>query len=244
MRLFGLIGYPLGHSFSRNYFTQKFKADSITDAEYRNFEIQDISDVSGILRIENLIGLNVTIPYKSSILNFADILSEEVAEIGAANTIKKTDSRIHAFNTDYTGFQKSLTDLPYDQSKKALVLGSGGSSKAIQYALRNMKLSVDVVSRNPVDGQLSYHDLRQSGLDAYSLIVNTTPQGMKPHIGSFPDIPYNQINSNHFCYDLVYNPETTLFLIKAAVQGAGIKNGLEMLILQAEASWTIWSEVR
>ena len=244
MKLFGLIGYPLSHSFSAGYFNKKFQNLALTDHEYRNFEIENIGQVKDILKLDHLAGINITIPYKTDILDYTNYLSPEVKAIGAANTLRILNGRIEAFNTDYLGFKNSLEGLPFDRKLKALILGTGGSSKAVAYALEEEKIEYDTVSRHPNNTQINYQSLVKSGLEPYSLIVNTTPLGMHPKIDDSPTIPYDEITSNHFCYDIVYNPEKTKFLEKAEKGNAGIKNGLEMLILQAEASWTIWSEVK
>ncbi len=243
MKRFGLIGYPLSHSFSESYFKNKFKQQNLADCDYKNYEIAHLKELKEIIAKNQLQGLNVTIPYKVDVLEFVDEVSEEVLAIGAANTLKISENSIKAFNTDYLGFTESLEDLPFDPSKKVLILGSGGASKAAKFALKLKKMETIVVSRKSTENTISYQELDESILNSVSLIINTTPLGMYPNTDSYPDIPYNSLNANHFCYDLVYNPEMTTFLNKAKQQGAGVKNGLEMLILQAEASWRIWNEV-
>ncbi len=243
MKVFGLIGYPLEHSFSKSYFAEKFQKEERKNCQYKNFELFSLTDFPECIRENNPIGLNVTIPYKSEIIEYCDYLSEDVNAIGAANTLRINNGKIEAFNTDWIGFSESLKNISFDNKKMALILGSGGASKAIQYALIQMAIPFKVVSRHPENDQISYSELELSLLDSVSLIVNCSPVGMYPNIESCPEIPYNLLNSNHFCYDLVYNPERSVFLQKSEKQKAGIKNGMEMLILQAEEAWKIWQEI-
>lgn len=243
MKVFGLIGYPLEHSFSKSFFKEKFQKEKIKNCIYENFELSTLNDFSKVLKENNPTGLNVTIPYKSEILSYCHFLSEEVKAIGAANTLRMNKGKMEAFNTDWIGFSESLKNIRFDKNRNALILGSGGASKAIQYALKSLGIGFTVVSRSPIDSQINYFDISKSSLDEVSLIVNCSPLGMHPDIESYPEIPYNFLNSNHFCYDLVYNPKRSVFLGKSEKNGAGTKNGLEMLILQAEEAWKIWQEI-
>ncbi|QNL22043.1 shikimate dehydrogenase [Hyphobacterium sp. CCMP332] len=242
MRRFGLIGYPIKHSFSKSFFNRKFKSEGISDCTYENFETKKISDLYSIIEKYHLTGMNVTIPFKTEVLKYCDILSEEVKLTGAANTLKITKNKIKAFNTDWLGFTKSLEKTHFDKSKIALIIGSGGSSKAIQYALKQLSIDYKIISRNPKKTDLSYEQLNENLIKGASLIVNCSPLGAYPNTSECPNIPYHLLSSNHFCFDLVYNPEKTLFLLKSEKMGASIKNGMEMLILQAEESWKIWQD--
>ena len=240
MKTYGLIGYPLGHSFSKAYFTDKFKRERV-EAQYLNFEIESINKFGEVLSAHtDLCGLNVTIPYKQQVLLYLDELSEAAKQIGAVNTIQFEGGKLIGHNTDHIGFSGSLKPLLKAHHKKALVLGTGGSSKAVVYALQQLGLGLTQVSREPKGGQLTYNELDQDVIATHQVIVNTTPLGMSPNIDQAPDIPYQYITSEHLLYDLVYNPKETLFLQKGKAQGATIKNGLEMLQLQAEAAYAIW----
>jgi len=239
MRQFGLIGYPLSHSFSPGYFAEKFKRERVKDAEYQAYSIPHISEVFYLFE-SGIYGLNVTIPYKEQVIPCLDELEISAKEIGAVNTIKISNGRTIGYNTDVYGFQKSIEPfLDKIRSKKALILGTGGASKAVAYALELSGFDFKFVSRTK--GDFNYEHLNKETLDLYHLIINTTPLGMYPKVDQCPDIPYQYLNKNHFAYDLTYNPEKTLFLSKAESQGASIKNGLEMLELQAEKSWSIWN---
>lgn len=249
MKLFGLIGFPLGHSFSSGYFAKKFKKENISDCDYVNFPIETIEELPEVLmRNRNLIGMNVTIPYKEQVIPFLSELDEEAAKIGAVNTIKISrdpdNTRIHTkgYNTDVYGFSVSLKEIFHQDVKKALVLGTGGASKAILYSLESMGISISVVSRDPGEGQLAYGDLNKEIMQEHLLIVNTSPVGTYPEINRAPDIPYEFIGSSHILHDLVYNPEETLFMKKGKERGARVKNGYQMLVEQAEKSWEIWNQ--
>lgn len=245
MDIYGLLGYPLGHSFSKNFFNEKFEGECI-QAEYKNFEIADIDDFPEILLgHRNLKGFNVTIPYKQKIIPFLDELSEDAREIGAVNVVRVTrrpNGKLHlkGFNADNVGFRDSIAPLLHPHHKRALILGTGGASKAIDFALKKLGLETIFVSRYQRPGTVSYGDLSAEAVKEYEVIVNCTPCGMYPHINECPDIPYEALSSNNLLYDLIYNPDTTLFMRKGKAQGAQVKNGLEMLLLQAEASWRIW----
>lgn len=246
MNKYGLIGYPLGHSFSQRYFSDKFKHEGI-DAEYSLYPLENIQSFPSLLEEnKNLVGLNVTIPYKESVMSYLDELSEEGEAIGAVNVIKiERESgklSLKGFNSDFVGFTKSLKPLLRPDVKKALVLGTGGASKAVCYALRKLNIDYVLVSRTPATGMISYSQLNEAIMGDNLLIVNTTPLGMFPHTYQCPPIPYDLLTPNHVCYDLVYNPEVTEFMKKSAEQGATVKNGLEMLHLQADRAWEIWTD--
>jgi len=236
----GLIGYPLSHSFSPGYFAEKFEKLGLSNSEYRAYSIDHISKIDKIFK-SGVTGLNVTIPYKEQVIPYLDKLSEEAQEIGAVNTIKIVDGMKVGHNTDVYGFQASLLEqLDNIIVKKALVLGSGGAAKAVGFVLDRLRIEYQIVSRSK--SNLSYTDLNAEILKNHKLIINTTPLGMYPKIDSCPDIPYEALSKKHFLYDLVYNPEKTLFLIKGESAGSCIKNGNDMLILQAEKSWEIWNQ--
>lgn len=245
-KVYGLIGFPLTHSFSQNYFNQKFEAEGI-DAEYVNFEIPDIGEFPVVLAENpNLCGLNVTIPYKEQVIPYLSDLDDDARRIGAVNVIKFIPQRQGApklvgYNSDVIGFSDSIAPLLKPDMKRALVLGSGGAAKAVMVGLENLGISPVVVSRNPREGQLSYSQLTPEVMAEHLVVVNTTPLGMYPHVDEAPDIPYNLLTEKHLCYDLLYNPDETLFMKKAKAQGAEVKNGLEMLLLQAFAAWNIWN---
>lgn len=243
---YGLIGFPLSHSFSRKFFTDKFSVEKI-DAEYLNFEINHIELLPEIIAANHdLKGLNVTIPYKEQVLRFLDKTDQEAAEINAVNTIKisrtATSAFLEGFNTDLVGFRDSLKPLLKKHHHKALVLGSGGASKAILKVLMDLAIETIVVSRNPqYKDEISYDDLDEGVMESYKLIINATPIGTFPRIEGCPPIPFEFINDQHLLYDLIYNPPVTEFLKQGQLRGASIKNGLEMLHLQALASWRIWN---
>ena len=247
MEKYGLIGYPLGHSFSRDFFSEKFRNEGI-DAEYVNFEIPSIGGFPEIVAGNpGLRGVNVTIPYKEKIIPFLDELSEEARRIGAVNVVRLTVGRngktfLKGFNSDVIGFTRSIEPLLNPANhKKALILGTGGASKAIHYGLEKLGLECRFVSRTPKDeGMLAYTQLTPQIMEEYMVIVNCTPVGMYPHADECPGLPYECIGNDHLLYDLVYNPEETLFLRKGRERGAIVKNGLEMLLLQAYASWEFW----
>ena len=246
MDIYGLIGYPLGHSFSRNYFNQRFQ-DEHTKAEYLNFEIPTIKDFPAILaQYPDLRGLNVTIPYKEAVIPYLDALSDDARAIGAVNVIRVNDNGgkpfLTGYNSDVIGFSDSLEPLLEKQHTKALVLGTGGASKAVVYGLKKLGIEPQQVSRSEHTGMIRYADITLEMMEQYYLIVNCTPVGMYPHVDACPDIPYGAITKKHLLYDLIYNPDQTLFLKKGAEMGAKTKNGLEMLLLQAFASWRFWHE--
>jgi len=246
-RKFGLIGFPLSHSFSSKFFTEKFLNEGI-DAEYLNFELENISQLSHVIASHpELEGFNVTIPYKEQVIKYLDSTDESAAVIHAVNTIKILRSghhvSLHGYNTDIYGFQESIRPLLQKYHHKALVLGTGGASKAVVKALENLQIDTILVSRNPEEkGELSYNDLDDDVMDNYKIIVNTTPIGTYPNIEGCPAIPFELITPRHLLFDLVYNPEITEFLKQGKKRGASISNGLEMLHLQALASWEIWNQ--
>lgn len=245
--IYGLIGFPLGHSFSQTYFNQKFESEAI-DASYENFEIEDIGELMEIFaEFPELSGLNVTIPYKQQVIPYMNEMDAVAAEIGAVNVIKiirgkNGDFKLKGYNSDIIGFSDSIAPLLKPHHKKALVLGTGGASKAIMLGLKNLGLEPTLVSRTPKDGVLTYEQLDKDVMDSHTVIVNTTPLGMYPNVENAPDIPYNLLGENHLCYDLIYNPDETAFMKRSKAAGATVKNGLEMLLLQAFASWNIWNE--
>ena len=246
MKKFGLIGYPLGHSFSKNFFNEKFYSENI-HAEYVNFEIPDIKEIHTVLASNpDLKGLNVTIPYKEQVIPFLDDMDPDAAAIGAVNVIRiirqKGKTQLIGYNSDIIGFMQSIEPLLESQHKKALILGTGGSSKAIFHGLNKLGVESKFVSRTPKPGMFTYEDLTKEVMDEYKVIVNCTPVGMYPRADEYPNIPYEYITPNHLLYDLLYNPDTTLFMKKGADKGAVTKNGLERWLLQSFASWDIWNQ--
>lgn len=242
MNTYGLIGYPLGHSFSRKFFTEKFAKEGI-DAQYLNFEIPSIEEFPNIIKNSSTLrGLNVTIPYKQQVMQYLDDISEEAKAIGAVNVVKVGKEGLTGYNSDVIGFVNSIKPLLKSHHKKALILGTGGASKAIRYGLEE-KLGIETlfVSRKAHEGIITYKDVTADMLQEYEVIVNCSPVGMFPHANECPSLPYEAMNAAHLLYDLVYNPEETLFMKEGAARGATVKNGLEMLHLQALASWDFWN---
>jgi len=249
MNLYGLIGYPLSHSFSKEYFINKFKKENIADIEFKLFEIDNLNNLRNIIS-ENpdLSGLSVTIPYKQLIMNYLDDVDDTAREIGAVNCIRITrDGKkpiLTGFNTDVFGFEKSLAPLLKPYHRKAVILGTGGASKAVAFVLDKLGIEYVFISRNPLMcNHIRYQMLNKDILVNHLLIINTSPVGMYPDIKSYPDIPYKNITKKHLLFDLIYNPDETLFLKKGKERGAAVKNGLEMLYLQAERSWEIWNKI-
>lgn len=248
MKTLGLIGYPLSHSFSSKYFSDKFQNEGIKDYEYKNFEIENIDLLKDVIKSNpDLVGFNVTIPYKEQIIPFLDELSNEAETIGAVNTVKverNGDSvKLIGHNTDAFGFKESLRPVMKGYHHKALILGTGGASKAVHYILKNIGLDVFFVSRNPSgSNSISYDDLNEMAIKNFLLIINTTPLGTYPNTEECPNIPYEFLSDQHLLYDLVYNPETTLFMQKGMDQGAVARNGYAMLVQQAEGAWAFWSK--
>jgi shikimate dehydrogenase len=246
MKLYGLIGYPLGHSFSMQYFADKFTREGINDCFYEAYPISSIDQFPALIYDNpNLKGVNVTIPYKEQVLQFVTQFTPQVAAIGAANCIKIEGAQLIAFNTDVLGFQRSFCQLLQPHHKKALVLGTGGSSKAVQYVLQQLDIEFLLVTRseNTPTGYINYEMIDEQIMQSHAVIINCSPAGMSPNDHTYPFIPYQFINSQHYLYDLVYKPAKTLFLQKGQERGAQIQNGYEMLILQAEASWEIWNNL-
>jgi shikimate dehydrogenase len=241
----GLIGYPLSHSFSVKYFAEKFQRENIVGWSYRNFPIDSIDKLKELIQREtSLVGLNVTIPYKEQVIPYIKHLDPVAAEVGAVNTIRinrnagKTE--LYGYNSDVFGFRESLKPL-LGKRRDALILGTGGASKAIRFVLEQLGISYHAVSRKPAENQLSYRDLCLPVMRKHTLIINTTPLGTYPDIETFPDIPYDLLSPEHLLYDLVYNPSETAFLRLGRLKGTKTKNGLEMLELQAEDSWRFWN---
>lgn len=242
MRQFGLIGYPLSHSFSKNYFNRKFNDEGIHDCSYELYPIASIAELKSLLDTEKgLHGLNVTIPYKEAVLPFIDHVSTAAQQIGACNCISIKEGKLTGYNTDVIGFEQTLLPLLQPNHKKALVLGTGGAAKAVAWVLQKLKIEYSYVSRHAKKGQLSYEQIDAAILKDFGIIINTTPLGMQPNINQKPSLPYINLTEQHLCYDLIYNPEKTAFLQEAEKQGAVIKNGLDMLLIQAEESWRIWN---
>jgi len=260
MKKYGLIGYPLKHSFSKKYFTEKFAAEKIEDCIYELFELEDLSTFPEFIKAHpDLCGLNVTIPHKIGAVFYMDRVDDEAKKVEAINCVHMTrkstveaafsaeagfagsDFQLEGYNTDIYGFEHSLKPLLKAQHINALVLGDGGASRAIKYVLKKLGIAFQVVSRRPGPGQISYEHITPEIISRYKLIINTTPLGTAPDTTAFPPIPYDTITDQHLLYDLIYNPGKTAFLQKGEAQGAIIKNGYEMLVLQAEKSWEIWN---
>ena len=245
MDKYGLIGYPLGHSFSIGYFNERFENENI-DAKYINFEIQSIDDLHEVLASNpQLKGINVTIPYKEKVIPFLDSVSPEARAIGAVNVIRVTHKGnkviLRGFNSDVIGFTKSIEPMLEKCHKKALILGTGGASKAVNYGLKSLGLETVFVSRYERPDTIQYESITPDVVKEYNVIVNCTPLGMYPHSDECPKLPYEALDSHNILYDLIYNPDQTLFMKKGLAHGAQVKNGLEMLLLQAFASWEFWN---
>lgn len=241
MRKFGLVGYPLTHSFSQRYFTEKFEREGIADCVYSNFSLEFIGDLAAVLADAELCGLNVTIPYKQQVMSFLDSLSPVVEAIGACNCIRIEGGRRFGHNTDVVGFEQSLVKKLSGHHRRALVFGTGGAAKAVEWVLRRLGIDFLSVSRAAGPGAIGYADVDAALLDTHELIVNTTPLGMYPNVSVCPPLPYEALTPRHYLFDLVYNPARTLFLEKGEARGAVVENGYEMLVLQAEESWRIWN---
>ena len=242
MRVFGLLGKTLKHSFSKAYFTTKFEKQNISNCSYENFELESIIELPHLLRNNPfLAGLNVTIPYKEEVIPFLHSYDEIVGEIKACNCIKIVDGELRGFNTDVIGFQQSLEKHLQPHHNKALVLGTGGAAKAVLCALQRLRINYTEVSRSQKPNTLTYDQLKKEHLQQHTMIINTTPAGMYPNTNDAPSVPYDFVTSRHLLFDLIYNPEKTLFLKKGEEKGATIINGAEMLLLQAEESWRIWN---
>lgn len=241
---FGLIGRNISYSFSKKYFSKKFKKLHFDNCSYENYDINSVEELSKILKDnKGLRGLNVTIPYKVEVFPYLQKLSKNAQKIGAVNTIKiNKKKQLKGYNTDFYGFKKSLKPLLKKHHKKALILGTGGASKAIAFALRKLKIEYDFVSRNPSEYEFSYDELNAEIFNDYQIIINTTPVGTHPNSEDCPPLPYNYFTENHIAFDLIYNPEETKFLKQAKANGATTKNGYEMLVFQAEKAWEIWNK--
>lgn len=242
MRTFGLIGNPLTHSFSKKYFTQKFEAENISGCRYELYPLDNIEKLPALLQqVPDLVGLNVTIPYKEQVIAYLHEQSPAVQQIKACNCIHIVDGKLIGFNTDVLGFQQSLLKQLQPQHTHALILGTGGAAKAVAFALQQLQLSYQVVSRKSGPNAISYDDLLEEVVAQHTLIINTTPLGTYPNVNEAPPIPYQFLTAQHHLYDLVYNPAETLFLQKGKEQGALTQNGADMLVIQAEESWKIWN---
>jgi shikimate dehydrogenase len=246
MRRYGLIGFPLTHSFSQKFFTEKFEKEGITDCTYSNFSLPQIGDLAGVLADPELRGFNITIPYKRAVLDYLHSKSEVVAAIGACNCVRIEGGRLTGHNTDVVGFERSLVRHLAPHHSRALVLGTGGAAKAVEWVLQRLGIAYVSVTRRPRPGtsDISYEQVTAGVLAEATLIINTTPLGMHPHTEECPPLPYEALTSRHYLFDLIYNPARTLFLRKGETRGAVVENGHEMLILQAEESWRIWTDSR
>lgn len=244
MKLYGLIGFPLGHSFSAKYFNEKFEKEGLSNCRFQNFPLVTIDEFPSLLTANPALkGLSITIPYKQQILKFVTQLSEQVINIGATNSIKIIKNKLIAYNTDIIGFERSFIKQLKPFHTKALVLGSGGASKAIQFVLKKLFIEFLVVTRDQhlKHGTINYTMINEQIMNDHYVIINCTPAGMLPLQNIFPDIPYHSITPKHYCFDLIYQPPKTMFLQKAQERGACIQNGYDMLIFQAEESWKIWN---
>ena len=245
-RLFGLIGYPLSHSFSASYFNRKFENEAFPNCSYHNFEMPSISGLPTLIEeLPTLVGLNVTIPHKQSVMQLMTNLDPVAEKVGAVNTIrierKSGETILAGYNTDVMGFELSLKSFIGQLKPRAMVLGTGGASRAVRFVLEKLEIPITLISRKESNNTLSYSQLDQSIIQNHHLIINCTPLGTWPNVDAFPPIPYEGIHQQHFLFDLVYNPETTRFLALGSERGASIRNGYEMLIGQAEAAWQIWN---
>ena len=246
MDIYGLIGHPLDHSFSFSYFNEKFQNEGI-DAEYRNFDIADIGELDEIVNATPALrGLNVTIPYKELVVKRLDALTPEAKAIGAVNVIKVSQAggktRLKGFNSDVVGFTRSIEPMLESHHRKALILGTGGAAKAVDFGLRSLGIETQMVSRTPRKGVIGYGDVTPAMVEEGRVIVNCTPVGMYPHTDECPPLPYEAMDGRTLLYDLLYNPDETLFLARGKARGATVKNGLEMLLLQAFVSWEMWND--
>lgn len=244
MRKFGLIGRNISYSFSESYFQNKFKKEEIRDASYQNFDLKSIKEIDSLLKNNPEIkGLNVTIPYKEEVVTYLNSINKKAKQIGAINTIKVTKKgKLKGYNTDCYGFKKSIRPFLKKHHEKALILGTGGASKAIAFVLEQLKIDYSYVSRSQSKHNFTYKDLNKDIVKQHTIIVNCSPVGTHPHINDCPKIPYQAITNKHILFDLIYNPSETLFLTKGKMKGASIINGLKMLEYQAEKSWEIWNK--
>jgi len=242
MRTFGIIGYPLSHSFSQRYFAEKFKREGIDDAVFLQFPIQHIDELPQVLQQQDhLQGIAVTIPYKKAVLRYLHKTTEAVQLMNACNCIRVTEGKLYGYNTDVTGFEQSFTPYLQPHHTRALILGTGGAAAAVEYVLKKLHISYQSVSREPKENCLVYEQLDATILEASTVIINTTPLGTFPNTEECPAIPYQLLSSRHYLFDLVYNPPETQFLRLGKAQGAIVKNGYDMLTIQAEENWQIWN---
>ena len=235
---FGLIGKRLSHSFSKDFFTQKFKKLNYKNHRYENYEIDNLNKLRDLIKKNKLSGLNVTIPFKQKIIKYLDEIESNAKEINSVNTIKVENNKLIGYNSDIQGFENSFIPM-IGKRQKAIVLGNGGASKAVQFVLKKNKIKFNLFSRS---GKKKFEDITNSNIISSQIIINTTPLGMYPDINTYPNIPYHALSSNHLIYDLVYNPEETIFIKKAKEKNCLVINGLEMLINQANISWEIWQK--
>ncbi|MDG1684635.1 MAG: shikimate dehydrogenase [Flavobacteriaceae bacterium] len=240
-KLFGLLGKDIGYSFSRNYFSNKFAAENL-QYEYVNFDLENLSTFKSLLKRKDISGMNVTIPYKQEVIPFLDGLDPVAKAIGAVNTIVFKDDKRLGYNTDHIGFQKTLLNHLKPNHDKALVLGTGGASKAVCYVLEQLEIQTLKVSRNEGQDRKAYHQLTAKDYKEYTLLINCTPLGTHPNTDAYPPIDYRHINAEHLLYDLIYNPEVTAFMQMGKDKGAIALNGYQMLVEQAEASWSLWTD--
>ena len=242
MKTYGLIGHPLTQSFSKIYFENKFTQENIDDASFHLFDLESMDELKAVLAAHpNLKGFAVTIPYKQAVIKYLDKISDEAKSIGAVNCVKVDQGILTGYNTDVVGFAASFLPMLNQARNKALVLGTGGASKAIQYVLKQNKIPFQLVSREAGKSFLTYEEVDEKIMRDHNIIINCTPLGMWPNVESFPPLPYEYANEDHIFYDLVYKPEETVFLIKGKEKGATIANGFEMLVAQAEKNWEIWN---
>ena len=241
MRKFGLIGLPLTHSFSKQFFTEKFEKEQITDCQYENYPLEKIEDLPALLAANrDIVGLNVTIPYKREVMPFLTDVAPAVKKTGACNCIRIDGKKRVGYNTDVIGFHLSLMPHLRVQHQRALILGTGGASAAVEFVLEQIAMPYILVSRNPGTNSIGYDQLNEDLMESHTLIVNTTPLGTFPAVETYPPIPYEYVTDQHFLYDMVYNPAETIFLQRGREKGATVLNGMDMLIGQANASWDIW----
>ncbi len=244
MKVYGLVGKNIAYSFSKKYFTERFANTNAVDCIYENFDLQSIEDFPKLIQDNpNIVGLNVTIPYKETIIPYLDSLSKKATQIGAVNVIRFTKKRkLKGYNSDYFGFKKSLKPLLDAHHKRALILGTGGASKAIAFALEELDITFSFASRDVHENTITYDRINETTFDNFQIIINCTPIGTSPNTEEFPAIPYHYFTEKHIAFDLVYNPEETQFLKKAIQKGAITKNGMSMLVFQAEKAWKIWNK--
>jgi shikimate dehydrogenase len=242
MRTFGILGFPLTHSFSQGFFVEKFSREGITDAEFKVFSLPEINDLHQLLATEKTLeGFCITIPHKKNVLSFLDTRNEVVAAMGACNCVRIRDGKLHGYNTDVIGFETSFTAQLQPHHTQALILGTGGAAAAVEYILGKHGIAYRFVSRKKMAGHFTYEELTPEVMEAYPVIINCTPVGTFPNVTESPAIPYSLVTTRHYLYDLVYNPPLTKFLEQGQEQGAIVKNGHDMLVIQAEANWKIWN---